>query len=342
NKIYKLGKPFTKELELIESTFHWAIEQDTSKIQSLSDTGAPVYVVGSGGSLSACYFAVYLLQNMGITAKAITPLELYYSRHALSKSRILFLSASGKNSDILFAFKKSLESNPLEITTICMRKGTPLTKLANKYSIANAIEFQLPSGKDGFLATNSLLAYFSILHKSFQKPGTNSIVNFKENFELSIKTFLDKITTDHTITILYGGWGHPVAIDIESKFTEAALGNIHMSDYRNFAHGRHHWFAKRGKDSAIIALITPEEEGIAKKTLSILPESIPKLLITTDKDSSIGSLELLIKSFTLVNFTGQKQKIDPGRPGVPKFGRLLYNLKYSSLYNEKKKSYQQA
>ena len=112
--------------------------------------------------------------------------------------------------------------------------------------------------------------------------------------------------------------------------------------YRNFAHVRHYWVAKRVKESAIVALITPEEEGIAKKTLSILPESIPKLLITTDQKSSLGSLELLIKSFTLVNLIGQKQQIDPGRPGVPEFGRLLYNLKYSSLYNEKKKSYQQA
>jgi glucosamine 6-phosphate synthetase-like amidotransferase/phosphosugar isomerase protein len=332
-----MGKPFSKELDLIEDTYRWATDQDVSQLKKLADDrDSPVLIVGSGGSLSACYFAVYLLQNLGIMAKAVTPLELYYSRNALAGSRVLFISASGKNSDILFALSQAIEYNPRSITTVCMRHRTPLARLASGYSISETIEYKLPSGKDGFLATNSLVAYFAILRQAFDLKDSPLDLSHSISFEMQVKEFLDQITPFHTLTVLYGGWGHPVAIDLESKFTEAALGNVQIADYRNFAHGRHHWFAKRAEQSAILALVTPEEELIASKTLSILPASILKLKVATKEVASLGSIDLLIKIFVIVNVAGQQLDIDPGRPGVPEFGRRLYNLKYSSLFEKKK------
>ena len=64
------------------------------------------------------------------------------------------------------------------------------------------------------------------------------------------------------------------AIDLESKFTEAAIGNLHYADWRNFAHGRHHWLAKRGKESAIVALIGDDDEKLAERTLALIPDEV--------------------------------------------------------------------
>jgi HAD superfamily hydrolase (TIGR01484 family) len=215
-----------------------------------------------------------------------------------------------------------------------MKLNSPLSKLSSQFSNTKMIEYNIPSGKDGFLATNSLIAFYSILYHTIESEIQEKSIFIDIKFNTLLDNFFALITKDYTLHILYGGWGQSVAIDIESKFTEAALGNILLSDYRNFGHGRHHWFAKR-KKSAIIALVSPKEEMISQKTLDILPKEIPRLIITTKFDLPFASLDLLIKSFYLVNKMGEMQNIDPGRPGVPDFGSKLYNLKYSSFYKEK-------
>ena len=79
------------------------------------------------------------------------------------------------------------------------------------------------------------------------------------------------------IVVLHGVSSKIGAIDLESKFSEAALGNLQVADYRNFAHGRHNWIYKRGKSSGILAFITPEDNALAKKTLAFNPQKGSRL-----------------------------------------------------------------
>lgn len=131
--------------------------------------------------------------------------------------------------------------------------------------------------------------------------------------------------------MLYGAAGEPVAWDIESKLTEAALGAALLSDYRNFGHGRHHWFAKRGKNSCIIALVSPVERELAYKTIGCLPKDVPVIYLETELETAAASIDLLLKAFRFVNDLGMARGIDPGRPGVPSYGRTLYNLDFYKL-----------
>lgn len=329
-----MGKPFSQELELLHETFTWSMEQQIDEISAVKSDDTPVLVVGSGGSLSACFLLVSLLQTRGILAKAITPLELHFVKNSLKRLRLIFISAGGKNNDIMFAYKTAIEFDPISLLAICMRHNTPLGKLSSMYTTSKTLEYRIPAGKDGFLATNSLIAYFTFFLRAFEEDGQFAKgIDFEQSKDIS--RFALSTTSETTISVLYGGWGHPVAVDIESKFTEAALGNVHMADYRNFAHGRHHWFAKRADNSAIVALVTPNEESLAMKTLNLLPASIPRLILKSKTTNAFSSLELLIKSFRLIESIGNQRHIDPGRPGVPGFGRKLYNLKYASLLNTK-------
>jgi hydroxymethylpyrimidine pyrophosphatase-like HAD family hydrolase len=328
-----MGKPFAKELEQISNTINWASTQTVNELHTAiydNSLNRPFYIVGSGGSLSACYFMADLLQSRGFFAKAVTPLNTKSLLVGLRNSILIFISSSGKNTDIISSYKRCIEQEPSIAISICLKKNTPLKKLSNSYSISRHFEFELPSGKDGFLATNSLVAFFILLQKS---------ININENVHTAyhtsqsddFKLFSRKVSKRKTCVVLYGSWGQSVAMDLESKFSEAALGNVMVSDYRNFGHGRHHWFDKRGKDSFVVALITPNEKRLAEKTLSLLPLAIPKLMISTEYEFSEGSIDLLVKSFHLVKEIGIINKIDPGRPGVPEYGRTLYNLKYESL-----------
>jgi fructoselysine-6-P-deglycase FrlB-like protein len=81
-----MGKPFAQELQKISDSYKWALNvkldvtsEYLSKIQS-----SPSFVVGSGGSLSACYFLAMLLQKTGYISKATTPLDLYYAKETIA------------------------------------------------------------------------------------------------------------------------------------------------------------------------------------------------------------------------------------------------------------------
>lgn len=325
-----MGKPFDKELGQLQDTAVWANSIDLSDLQKkVNKFNAPVYIVGSGGSLSACYYAADLFISKGIIAKAITPLELHFAEASLRKVHILFISASGKNTDILFGFKKAVAAEPLSITAICMRRKTKIAELAKGFSNSQILEYECPAGKDGFLATNSLVAYYIILYRII--INQNLTLHYPVD-ELAIVNFVKKLPKDVIVSILYSNYAHSIAVDIESKFTEAGLGATLLSDYRNFAHGRHNWFDKR-KNSAIITLTTPWDDLLAKRTLALLPKSIPVFNFSSDYKTYESAIHLLIQSFYLAKVYGNKVKINPGKPGVPDYGSKIYNLKYERLIN---------
>ena len=333
-----MGKPFNSELEKIPGTISWAEEQDVlllSRFLFAENRQTPLVCVGSGGSLSACRYAAMLYkQRNGILAEAMTPLQLMYSgREILRSSKLFFLSASGKNKDILNAIKYGVKSNETGMMSLTLRKNNPTEELLEQYPKVLRWCEDIPSEKDGFLATNSLAATFTLLCKAaggfkdevsdlkYQVSGS-----YSKNHEFDL-------THIQNFIVLYGALGEPVAWDIESKLTEAALGSALLCDYRNFGHGRHHWFAKRGDNSCIIALVTPVERELAYKTIGRLPKNVPVILIETKLETLAASIDMLLKAFHFVNDLGLARGIDPGRPGVPAYGRLLYNLDYFKLTN---------
>lgn len=332
-----MGKPFKNELQSINQVYEWACNLDISNLEEQLDKlkKNPILVIGSGGSLSACYFASKLHQSIGQIGKAVTPLELFYSKNIINKCSLLFLSASGRNTDILTSFKNANIENPKKLLGITLSTNTPLNKLSAKLGIDPILEFENPIGKDGFLATNSLVAFFILLHRAYGNNIDNKPVIIKDSFHSEINDFISKVNKDFTFKVLYGDWSLPVAIDIESKFSEAALGDVLLSDYRNFGHGRHNWIDKRKNTTAIVALITPDDKDLAEKTLALLPSNIPVLRLETSSSTSFGSIELLIKSFYLTDSMGVIQNIDPGRPGVPDYGSKLYHLNYFNLLKKK-------
>jgi hydroxymethylpyrimidine pyrophosphatase-like HAD family hydrolase len=331
-----MGKPYEIELRNLKQTYEWALKVPIEKLCHFINAShdVPLVAVGSGGSLTAACMAALLHQRVGMMSKGVTPLDFISTEKTIQDTSVLIMSAGGRNSDILSAFRFAATSEPRQLMALCMRTKSPLAILSKKFRYSSLLDFDLPSGKDGFLATNSLLAFIVILIRAYKESlgeeytFQQNLPNIHENYE-EFKILAHPLLEKNTLVVLYGGWGFPVAIDAESKFTEAALSNIQIADYRNFAHGRHHWLAKRGAETGVIALITPDERRIAERTLDLIPENIPSLQITTDKTGPTGSLELLVKMLCLVYLVGTVRGIDPGMPGVPPFGRRIYNLRLS-------------
>lgn len=331
-----MGKPFKEELKKLSETIRWAEQQDVTRLAQFlfaENKQIPLVCIGSGGSLSACHYAVQLYQHRnGVLAQAMTPLQLMYAGYNIIRSsKLLFLSASGKNKDILSAIKYGVKYNETGMMSLTLRKNNPTEELLEQYPKVQRWCENIPTEKDGFLATNSLLATFTLLCKA-ACASKYQVSRFKLN-DLQPETFNLNLSVIQNFIVMYGATGEPVALDIESKLTEAALGSALLSDYRNFGHGRHHWFDKRGENSCIIALVTPIERELAYKTIGCLPKSVPVIYIETELDGPQASIDMLLKAFRFVNDLGEARGIDPGKPGVPGYGRLLYNLNYYKLTN---------
>ena len=199
--------------------------------------------------------------------------------------------------------------------------------------------FDLPAGKDGFLATNTLLATCVLMARAYRHAWSG-----EETLPLGLDALLHPRATAReffdglrrqsavlwerkTTLILHGYATHAAAVDLESKFTEAAIGHAQVADYRNFAHGRHHWLARYGEKSGVLAFVTPSERELAEKTLGLLPEEIAVFRLYLPDGGVAGSLAAIALAIHLAGIAGEARGIDPGRPTVSTFGRKIYHLR---------------
>lgn len=339
-----MGKPFNEEIKNLERTYKWALGVDILELSNClrSTWHLPLLSIGSGGSFSAANIQATLHRRFFQSiAQAITPMELVSALPRDGRVSVWFMSASGNNIDIRRSFQHAALSEPKAISALVGKEFSKLSRLANKYQYANLFEYPLPSGKDGFLATNSLLGFSTIIYRAYcnatnknellplsiNNLASSGILGFT-NFE-NLLSQTQEIWEQEIIHVIYSPNLKSVAIDIESKFIEAGLGSIHLADFRNFAHGRHHWFSKN-KKNAILALTTPQDFDLGLKTLNLLPKNIPKAHIKILEESGAELIIGLLLSFHFTKWRGQQRGIDPGRPGVPRYGSKIYRLTSNS------------
>lgn len=331
-----MGRPYKKELEAMMETYEFVNQANVSSVFSFfrNNTSIPLLIIGSGGSFAVAKMFEFCYQNYGGMAKAITPYELEDSKKILGKSKILIVTAGGNNPDTVGAYSYARLFEPYELCVICMSKNSKIAKVINKNKDAILYEMVIPFGKDGYLAVNSSIAMFTIGKKIMDEleDNSNSIVSFDSCME-SLPS-IEKLSKINNLIVLYGGWGTPAAYDLESKCSEAGLMSVQFVDYRNFAHGRHNWIDKNKDSTMLVALITPEDRVICKKTLEKLPLFLPRVCLETKHEGSVAALDLLVKVFYFVDYLGDLRDIDPGKPQVPEYGSKLYNIKYNLLSND--------
>ena len=335
-----MARPYASEMAQLSETLEWATSADVTLLRNAIRTAGlgTLRAIGSGGSLTAAQMLASCHEHFaGRMASVITPLEARDDTTDPSASHWL-LSAGGGNVDILASARALIFKEPRQIAALCGRADSPLADLCGRHPFVDLLLFPPPAGKDGFLATNSLLGFSILLTRAYA-------MEFNAGGEWDDAT--DRISAilgpDHatlgqwedatsalwcrpTTLVLYGSATKVGAIDLESKFIEAALGNVHLADYRNFAHGRHHWLAKRGDVSGILALVSDHDRTLAERTLALIPDGIPVARIEAPGERSAASLTALVAALQVTGWAGAARGIDPGRPGVPDFGRKLYSL----------------
>src|SRR5205823_4032453 len=200
-------------------------------------------------------------------------------------------------------------------------------RLAARFPFVDVIELDIPAGKDGFLATNSLLTSAILIIRGYADacgvpvPLPSDFADLltvdaageaQEHFDRCCRQLWER----ETLVVLHGPMTRSAAIDLESKFTEAALGNVRTADYRHFAHGRHHWLAKHSETTAVLAFVTPDDEQIAGKTLNLLPAGVPVARLELPHRGGVAGVAALAQALHVAGSAGRARDIDPGRPGV--------------------------
>ncbi|MFN0050629.1 MAG: sucrose-6-phosphate hydrolase [Planctomycetales bacterium] len=324
----------------MSQTFRWAsiapIERLSRAVERLCCT--PLLALGSGGSFTVSQFACHLHQSIAHKpASAVSPLQAAFLQLPLAEMSVFVPTAGGNNTDVLGAVQRIAEREPRNMLVLCATPKSRISRLVSRYQFVNLVEYELPSGRDGFLATNSLLAFAVLLARSYAAVRGGSLALPKDvrellgdQRELTDTDWLDRrcqpLWERTTLIVLHGTSTTTTAVDLESKFTEAALGNVQISDLRQFAHGRHHWLAKRSSETAVLALISDDDRELADQTLRLLPSHVPVHRMEIAASGWLADLAGLVRSFLIVGSAGRARGIDPGRPGVPSFGRKLYHL----------------
>ena len=337
-----MTRSYAREMTKLAETFEWAATADLDPLRRAVRTAglSPLRAVGSGGSLTAAHALAGLHQRYtGHLAAIATPLEaMGESLDATVATWIL--SAGGGNADILSAAKMLILREPRQLGVLCGREASPLARLCRRHPFVDLLLYPPPAGKDGFLATNSLLGFTALLTRAYaaefgsDADWPDAVASLKLLLRdtagalQSWETDTIPLWTRSTTLVLHGSSTRIGAIDLESKFTEAALGHLQLADYRNFAHGRHHWLAKRGETSAVLAFVTDADRAIAERTLDLIPKDVPQARIVFDGGPSAVALASLLAALRITGCVGRTRGIDPGRPGVPEFGRKIYNLRF--------------
>lgn len=340
-----MARPYATEMSKLAETFSWAISCDITALRQAVRTAglSSLMAIGSGGSLTAAHALASLHRRWtGHLAAVATPLEAIFEPISSATSSWL-VSAGGSNVDIIAAFHALVAREPRQLAVMCGKADSPLSAAALAHPFTDLVVYPPPAGKDGFLATNSLLAFVTLLTRAYAAEFDQGDSSFGEESSALLALLCDAERWDQWKTLLQPAWGRATtlvlhgpttrigAVDLESKFTEAALGNLQIADFRNFAHGRHHWLAKRADESAVIAFVSAADEELALKTLDLIPTSIPQVRLPIAGSPESAMLASLFAALKITGWAGEARDLDPGRPGVPDFGRKLYHLALPKL-----------
>ncbi len=272
--------------------------------------------IGSGGALPVARLAADLHEAQAHSlARATTPLELI-GMPPLDDAAVMLFTASGRHSDASAALAAAIRANLQPLVVVTQRARDDLPAAFAKESV-EVVTLPAPPRKEGFLATGSVLTMASAVVAA---SGWRLPVRLPHLEEDGIKPLRPN-------TVVLGGPGlGAVATDLETRLAETGLSTAQVTDYRNFAHGRHTGYARNLDETTVVALLSTDLAELAEATLASLPQAADIVRLESRLEWPLCVVDLLIGSMKLVAVTADQEQFDPSRPNVPAFGRRLYHL----------------
>ncbi len=336
---------YDTELTKLGATYERALNVDVTSLKNAvaSASAASILGVGSGGS----YTVASLLCNLhetytGRVSRPSTPLEIICNPTLVATSPVFFISAEGKNPDIVEALERARSHSARVVHVLTNRGSSDLVECAHRFTDIATHVFELVD-KDGYLATNSLLLDAVLIARAYEEldgSGTHFPVSLAE-LQLDSRPLEDWLADSAEFAVEAANRGNlivvfspllrPVAADLESKLSEAALIHCQMCDLRSFAHGRHLWLAERPEDCAILALVDPTLAALWEASRRLFPSAVPTLTMPFRGARPRDLVAGLVAQMRFVSSIANQLGRDPGRPRIEDFGRTLHYVALRDL-----------
>lgn len=331
---------YESELAELANTYAAAVSSEISTLASAiaAASESSIIAVGSGGSYTVASLLCSLHESYtGRVSRPSTPLELISNPTLAASSPVFLISSEGKNPDIIEALRRARTHSARTIHVLTNRAESPLISCAQEIGNVTVHNFELQK-KDGYLATNSLLLDCVLVARAYSEldgkpqalpPSLHDLTLNQQtlgDWLQSAHPFLQSVASRQALIVVFSPLIRSVAIDLESKLSEAALMHCQLADIRSFAHGRHLWLAERPDDCAILALIEPSLTSLWSAMNAQLPPNVPMIEMsfsgTQPRDQIAGIIAEMYLIEALSTFAGR----DPGKPDVPEFGRAIHYL----------------
>lgn len=339
---------YDNELDQLGETFQLGLALEVALLKSAiaSACESSIIGVGSGGSYTVASLLCILHETYtGRVSRPATPLEVICNPTLAASSPVFLVSAEGRNPDISEALRRARRHSARTIHVLTNRTSSPLMECISGLTDVSAHVFNLEK-KDGYLATNSLLLDAMVIARAYGelgqykdalppqldhlRIGVQSIAEWLDN----AREFISEVTRRGALTIVFSPLLRPIAADLESKLSEAALLHCQLADIRSYAHGRHLWLAQRPNDCAILVLTEPTLGGLWGRMATLVPSGIPTLTMPLSGSSPRDLIAGIVAQMHLVAEIAHVLGKDPGRPEVPQFGRELYYLDLPAVVPE--------
>ncbi len=298
-------------------------------------------IIGSGSSYSVAKTIEQLFKppNKDFSVYAYTPYE--YILNVKESFPICIVSHGGSNIDVKACFEKALDNKS---KAIYLATGNKNSLLYNKIKIlknGRNLLIDYLKEESGFVGIFSLftsicLIAMELLQKNwttqfstfFSFENLNTIINNQMRVidsklkNLNLKFDLSK---KYHIVVMGSNWAMPVMIDFESKMVECNLGTTEISELKNYTHGRFMSLYKQPNNKMVLILETPETKKLSNFLEFRLSKIVEVLKLGTSFDGFLGTMDLFLQMFILINQIGKMYKQDPSKPGFPDKAHGLYN-----------------
>lgn len=310
--------PYRTELDALTGTYARARSVEIGPIRHALDMvgSGPALFIGSGGSMAVAELAAYLHEERcRQPGKACTSLEALDAPQ-LSRRGALLFSSSAKHPDAQRVFEDFRRRRFAPAVLATHRDAESVQGTAG----LDTLVLSLPPLEqvDGFLATGSILQLATLLLRA-HAPAAELPSSLPDAGP-------DEAPLRDEVLVLTPSSLRSVAVDLEVRLVESGLAAVQVSDYRNFAHGRHTGFARRSNRVTVIALSASDSEALATGTTATLPERCDVRRWHADGPWEEAVITLLHRSMRLAATAGDRVGLDVARPQVPTFGRRLYRL----------------
>lgn len=300
--------------------------------------GRNVIAVGSGGSHVAASYLACCLRTLGLGRVHVqTPMDVVLETSDLDGVDVWLFSASANNADIE-ATARAARDRGCSAIILCTRNSDGSVAAWVKENGGQVYTVPVAELKDGYLATHSLVSNCVGLLLASELLSDDPVVeadrlgevevriasNLEHAARIALRKTFSSLGAGVTLIVIADPLLRPLSLLLETSLWEASLCPVQVTDMRNFAHGRHSWIHHHGEETVILGLTGQSSIASWQSIVGALPSGNGVLDFDFAGCGRRINLLALIDGLFWIEAIGSVVGIDPGKPGIGDFGRVMY------------------